>query len=261
MRRGRFRMELIATLFAVCGWPTIGASADSPPLDGTGWLLTSLGGRAPPTEATATARFDGGRVQGTNGCNRYSAPVVIHGANVEISPKAATTNMACAPDLMKLADAFMMALVSARSYRISSHQLELLGADGTVLATFAAQSQSLTGTSWRVTGINNGRGGVVSLVAGTNVTMSFATGGKVAGSGGCNDYTSTYTQHGGKLTFASAMSWSCAQQTGRSHCHSCETRDPDQGWRGEFASLAPKRTAGTTGMTTPRLYHHGKRGQ
>jgi len=204
MRRGRFRMELIATLFAVCGWPTIGASADSPPLDGTGWLLTSLGGRAPPTEATATARFDGGRVQGTNGCNRYSAPVVIHGANVEISPKAATTNMACAPDLMKLADAFMMALVSARSYRISSHQLELLGADGTVLATFAAQSQSLTGTSWRVTGINNGRGGVVSLVAGTNVTMSFATGGKVAGSGGCNDYTSTYTQHGGKLTFASA---------------------------------------------------------
>jgi heat shock protein HslJ len=196
-------MELVATLFAVCGWPTIGASADSPPLDGTGWLLTSLGGRAPPTEATATARFDGGRVQGTNGCNRYSAPVVIHGANVAISPKAATTNMACAPDLMKLSDAFMMALVSARSYRITSHQLELLGADGTVLATFAAQSQSLTGTSWRVTGINNGRGGVVSLVAGTNVTMGFATGGKVAGSGGCNDYTSTYTQHGGKLTFAS----------------------------------------------------------
>jgi heat shock protein HslJ len=197
-------MGLVVTLFAVCGGPTIGASADAPPLDGTGWLLTSLGGRAPPTDTTATARFDGGRVQGTNGCNRYSAPVVIHGTNVEISSKAATTNMACPPDLMKLADAFMTALVSARSYRISSHQLELLGADGTVLATFAAQSQSLTGTSWRVTGINNGRGGVVSLVAGTHVTMSFATGGKVAGSGGCNNYTSTYTQHGGELTFASA---------------------------------------------------------
>jgi len=237
MRRGRFRMELIATLFAVCGWPTIGASADSPPLDGTGWLLTSLGGRAPPTEATATARFDGGRVQGTNGCNRYSAPVVIHGATVEISPKAATTNMACAPDLMKLADAFMMALVSARSYRISSHQLELLGADGTVLATFAAQSQSLTGTSWRVTGINNGRGGVVSLVAGTNVTMSFATGGKVAGSGGCNDYTSTYTQHGGKLTFASAA-------TTRRMCAEAGVMEQEQAFLKALESAATARMEG-----------------
>jgi len=195
-------MGLVASLLA-CGWPTIGASADSPPLDGTAWILTSLGGRITPIEATATAQFDSGRVQGTNGCNRYSAPVVIQGTNVEISSKAATTNMACPAEIMKLADAFMTALVSARSYRVSSQRLELLGADGTVLATFSAQSQSLAGTSWRVTGINNGKGGVVSLVAGTSATMNFATGGKVAGSGGCNKYTSTYTQDGGKLTFAS----------------------------------------------------------
>jgi heat shock protein HslJ len=142
-------------------------------------------------------------VQGTNGCNRYSAPVVIQGTKVEISSKAATTNMACPPDIMKLADAFMAALVSARSYRISSHQLDLLGADGKVLATFSAQSQSLAGTSWHVTGINNGKEAVVSVVAGTSVTMNFATGGKVGGSGGCNNYTSTYTQDGGKLTFTS----------------------------------------------------------
>jgi heat shock protein HslJ len=111
--------------------------------------------------------------------------------------------MACPPDIMKLADAFMTALISARSYRVSSHQLELLGADGTVLATFSPQSQSLAGTSWRVTDINNGKDAVVSLVAGTSVTMNFATGGKVTGSGGCNNYTSTYKHEGGKLTFAS----------------------------------------------------------
>ena len=204
MRCGRITIGLVVSLFAASGWPTIGASADSPPLAGTAWILSSLGGRTPPTETTATARFDGSRVQGTNGCNRYSAPVVIQGSNVKISPKAATTNMACPPDIMNLADAFMTALVSARSYRISSHQLELLGADGTVLATFSAQSQSLAGTSWHVTGINNGKDAVVSLVAGTSVTMNFATGGKVAGSGGCNNYTSTYTQDGGNLTFASA---------------------------------------------------------
>jgi heat shock protein HslJ len=196
-------MGLVVSLLAASGWPAIGASADSLPLGGTAWILTSLGGRIPPSEITATAQFDGGRVQGTNGCNRYSAPVVIRGTNLEISPKAATTNMACPPNIMKLADAFMAALVSARSYRISGHQLEFRGADGTVLASFSAQSQSLAGTSWLVTGINNGKDAVVSLVPGSTVTMNFATSGKVAGSGGCNNYTSTYTQDGGNLTFGS----------------------------------------------------------
>jgi heat shock protein HslJ len=204
MRRVRITMGLVVSLFAASGWPTIGASADSPQLEGTAWILSSLGDRTPPAGATATARFEGGRVQGTNGCNRYTAPVVIQGAKVEISPKAATTNMACPPDTMKLADAFMTALVSARSYRISNRQLVLLGADGTVLATFSAQSQSLVGTSWHVTGINNGKDAVVSLVVGTSVTMNFGTDGKVAGSAGCNNYTSTYTQVGSKLTFTSA---------------------------------------------------------
>ena len=204
MRCGRITMGFVVSLFAASGWPAIGAATDSPPLEGTGWILSSLGGQVPPTGATATARFEGGRVQGTNGCNRYTAPVVTRGTNVQISPKAATTNMACPPDIMKLADAFMRALVAARSFRISSEQLDLVGADGTVLARFSAQSQALAGTSWRVTGINNGKDAVVSLVPGSNVTMNFATDGKVAGSAGCNNYTSTYTQDGGKLTFTSA---------------------------------------------------------
>jgi heat shock protein HslJ len=204
MRCRLITMGLVVSLVAASGWQSISASSDSPPLDGTTWILTSLGGRTPPTDATATARFDGSRVQGSNGCNRYSAPVVMRGTTIEISRKAATTNMACAPDLMKLADAFMTALFSARSYRSSSHQLELLGADGRVLAMFSAQSRSLAGTSWQVTGINNGKEAVVSLVAGSSVTMNFGAGGKVSGSAGCNNYTSTYTQDGDKLTFAPA---------------------------------------------------------
>ena len=203
MRCGRITMGLVVSLLAASGWPTIGISADSRTLDGTAWTLTSLGGRILPAGATATARFDGGRVEGTNGCNRYSAPVVVQDTNLEISSKAATTNMACPPEIMKLADAFMTALVSARSYRTSSQRLDLLGTDGAVLASFSAQSQSLAGTSWGVTGINNGKGGVVSVVAGTEVTMNFAPGGKVSGSGGCNNYTSTFTQDGDKLTFTS----------------------------------------------------------
>lgn len=194
-------------VFVLAVWLMVGSALASdkggPPLEGTAWVLSSLGGRIPPTGASATARFEGNRIQGTNGCNRYSAPVVIKGTQVQISPNAATTNMACPPDIMKLADAFMTTLTSARSYGISGDQLNLLGADGAVLATFSAQPQSLAGTSWHVTGINNGKDAVVSLATGTSVTMNFSADGKVAGSGGCNNYTSTYMQHGGTLTFAS----------------------------------------------------------
>jgi heat shock protein HslJ len=230
-------MGLFVSLFAASGWPTIGVSAESPPLAGTAWILSSLGGRTPPAETTATARFEGGRVQGTNGCNRYTAPVVTQGTNVRISPTGATTNMACPPDIMKLADAFMTALVSASSYRISNHQLELLGADGKVLATFSAQSRLLAGTSWRVTGINNGKGGVASLVAGSSVTMNFATGGKVAGSAGCNDYTSTYAQDDGRLTFTLAA-------TTRRMCVASGVMEQEQAFLKALESAAAARMEG-----------------
>jgi heat shock protein HslJ len=112
--------------------------------------------------------------------------------------------MACRPDIMKQADGFMAALTSAARYRVSGGELSLLGGDGVLLATFAPQPQSLAGSSWRATGINNGKEAVVSVLADTTVTISFAKDGKAAGSAGCNNFTSTYQQSGGALTFTPA---------------------------------------------------------
>jgi heat shock protein HslJ len=50
-----------------------------------------------------------------------------------------------------------------------------------------------------VTGINNGRNALVSLVAGSTVTLQFLVDGKVAGSAGCNQYTARYEADGSKL--------------------------------------------------------------
>lgn len=176
-------------------------------------------------------------MQGTDGCNRYSAPAVVHGTNVAISRKAATTNMACPPDIMKAADAFMTALFSARTYRINAQQLDLLGPDGTVLATLSAQPQSLAETSWHATSINNGKDAVVSLVAGTTVTMNFATGGKVAGSAGCNNYTATYKQDGGKLTFTPAAAT-------RRMCATSGVMEQEQAFLKALESVATARMEG-----------------
>ena len=201
MRRLQFAVALIAGLFVTLEHRTIAAPADTPSLEGTAWILKTLRGRTPSVAATATLRFDGGRAQGTDGCNRYSAPVAVEGANITIGPRAATTNMACPPDIMKQADGFMAALTSAARYRVSGGELRLLGGDGVLLATFAPQPQSLAGSSWRATGINNGKGGVVSVLADTTVTVSFAKDGKAAGSAGCNNFTSTYQEGGGALKF------------------------------------------------------------
>jgi heat shock protein HslJ len=204
MRRREFTVALFAGLFVTLEHHGTADPADTPSLEGTAWILKSLGGRTPAVDATATLRFDRGRVQGTDGCNRYSAPVEVQGANIIIGPRAATTNMACPPHIMRQAGGFMAALTSAARYRVSGGNLSLLGNDAAVLATFAPQPQSLAGSSWRATGINNGKGGVVSVLAGTSVTIGFAKDGTAAGSAGCNNYTSTYQEGGGELTFTAA---------------------------------------------------------
>ena len=201
MRHRQFTVALIAGLFVTLEHPAVAGSGDTASLDGTAWILKSLRGHTPAAGATATLRFDGGRVQGTDGCNRYTAPVATEGANITIGPRAATTNMACLPDIMKQADGFMAALTSAARYRMSGRELSLLGGDGALLATFAPQPQSLTGTSWRVTGINNGKDAVVSVLTDTSLTVSFAKDGKATGSAGCNHFTSTYQEGSGALTF------------------------------------------------------------
>jgi len=64
-----------------------------------------------------------------------------------------------------------------------------------------AQSESLAGTRWRITAINNGKGAVASVVAGSAVTLAFGADGKAGGSAGCNQYTAGYEAKGSKLQF------------------------------------------------------------
>jgi heat shock protein HslJ len=124
--------------------------------------------------------------------------------------------MACAPAVMKHAEAFMGALAGARSFRIEGGQLQLLSGSGAVLATLAPQSQSLAGTAWQVTGFNNGKQAVVSVLTGTTLTMAFSADGRVSGSAGCNRFTTAYTADGQKLTFgpAAATRMMCTRPEG-----------------------------------------------
>ena len=190
---------LLAVLLSGCS--LMPSATEVPPLDGTAWVLTALPGRTVAGGHAATLSFGAGRAQGGDGCNRFGVPYTIKGSTIDLSGAGMSTQMACPPDVMKQAEAFMAAMRGARTYRVAEGRLQLLGADGAVLATFAAQSTLLAGTNWKVTGINNGRNALVSTVGGSIVTMAFAADGKVAGSTGCNQYTTRFEADGSKFRF------------------------------------------------------------
>jgi heat shock protein HslJ len=174
-----------------------------PSLDGTAWVLTDLPGRMLLPGQPATLQFQAGKAMGSDGCNRYAAPYTSRDGALEVSP-GAMTRMACPDDRMQQADAFISALMGAKRYRVGAGKLDLLGADGAVLATLAKQARDLAGTAWKATGINNGKGAVVSVASGSTVSIAFGTDGRASGSAGCNNFTAGYTVDGSTLRFGPA---------------------------------------------------------
>lgn len=176
-------------------------AADPPRVHGTAWVLAELPGRTLVPGSSVTLRFEDARAVGTDGCNRYGVGYSTSGSRLQFEPRGISTQMACEPELMQQADAFMTSLTSAQAFRMDEGQLQLFGADGAVLVRFNEQPEGLAGTAWVVTGYNNGRQAVVSVLNGTELTMEFSADGRVAGSAGCNRYTGSFSQDGKELGF------------------------------------------------------------
>lgn len=195
-------IPLVGLLASACTPMT--SSVDVPSLDGTAWVLSSLPGHTLVPGSPLTLRFEGDRASGSDSCNRYASSYTASSGQLKFDAAAAATMMACAPAIMEQARAFTASLGATSSYRIADGQLQLLGPAGTVVASFTPQPQELAGTSWRVTGYNNGKQAVVSVLPGTQLTAEFAADGRVSGSAGCNNYTATYTASGSSLRFGPA---------------------------------------------------------
>lgn len=176
-------------------------------LDGTTWILESLHGQAPLPGTEVTLCFEGGAAFGSDGCNRYRASYEL-GADgrLVVGPGMATTLMACAEDVMAQSAAYGAALRATASARLlDDGALALAEADGTVRVTFTAQDTALEGTDWQVTAYNNGRQAVVSVLAETEVTVSFGNG-MVSGSAGCNRYRASFESDGRRVAVGPALS-------------------------------------------------------
>ena len=204
MRRSSTALASSITALLFAGCAVVDRVAESPPLEGTAWVLAALPA-APGADfasgPAATLSFERDRVSGSDGCNRFSSTYTARGGSLAVAPRgAASTRMACAPDVTARADAFMAALAGTASYRVEGQRLLLMAADGSPRATFVVQSQALAGTRWRAAAINNGKGAVTSVVAGTSVTIEFGADGRASGSAGCNGFSAPYAQNGMQLT-------------------------------------------------------------
>lgn len=177
-------------------------------LTGTNWSATminngrgAVSGLVAGTEVTAVFGEDG-TVSGSAGCNTYSGSYTVDGSNITIGPLVSTMMMCVDPEVMAQEAAYLAALENSATYSITGDTLELRAADGALQVSYGIQEMvSLTGTNWVATGINNGRGGVASVVTGSEVTALFGEDGSVNGSAGCNNYFGDYEVDGANIAF------------------------------------------------------------
>lgn len=159
------------------------------------WVLTSyLAGDAlqdVPGTVAADATFDGARVSGRAGVNTFAGGYTSTPDGALDIGDLATTQMAGPEEAMRVEAAYLSALRAADGFSVDGETLTLSRGGDDVLV-YARDARGVTG-EWEVTGYNNGRDAVVSVVAGSRITADFADDGALTGSAGVNRYTTRYT--------------------------------------------------------------------
>jgi heat shock protein HslJ len=108
-------------------------------LAGVEWVLTHFGGGDPaPAEPAITLVFEGERIAGSSGCNRYFAGVEAGNAPGELAiGLVGSTRMACPEDQMALEDRYLKGLGSVVRFAFVTDRLALTwsqeGATGNML--------------------------------------------------------------------------------------------------------------------------------
>ena len=173
------------------------------------WQVTAITGEdgelSPVIEGTSPlVAFEDGQATGHGSCNRFFGPYEASGDGDLEFGDLGTTMMACLDAIMEQERAFLDALISVDAYSIAGPTLEMRSL-GDVILLFEATSTALANTSWRLTGLNNGKQAVVSVAADNGITATFTEDGTLAGSSGCNTYRATWATDGDTITIGPPM--------------------------------------------------------
>jgi heat shock protein HslJ len=185
-------------LFLAACTPVQPASSVVSTLDGTSWNLAGFGS---PKELTPlvkdteiTLDFTLEMVSGSDGCNQYSGNYFRDGENLEIGKEGImTTRRGCMEDVMQQENLYLEMLKNVQRYSFENDYLILHTSDG-ALTFEKATPLSLEGTVWSLNGIMEGEAIVGSSIDHT-ITIQFEND-QITGSGGCNNYFSSYKRDG-----------------------------------------------------------------
>ena len=190
---------------AACGGETSGTSPTTVPatipLTSTAWVLSTYrganGGAVGAVSGVhATLAFEAhGTLAGSTGCNSFAGTWRSDGSSA-VTP-GAMTQMACTSAELNAQETTLLQLLpQVRTYSVSDATLVLKSAAAKVLLTYVAGLPGLGGTSWSATGVNNGRGAVVSTSATEALTADFSSDGTFSTFGGCGQLGGSYQVSG-----------------------------------------------------------------
>jgi heat shock protein HslJ len=174
---------------AACGGDDNAAEADVALLRGQPLLLVS-GADMPAdlSDARPSATFEDTSVSGSTGCNRYTGDFMVDGSSLEISG-VVMTQMACPPPADAIEHAYVASLAKVAGWHGDGEEIVLVDADDAELLRYERATPE---GSWQATSLQ-GDDALASPLAGTEITATFDTDGRVSGSSGCNTYNGTYT--------------------------------------------------------------------
>lgn len=181
------------------------APVPRPAFEGLTWQLAAFrSGDAlaepQPGRRPALFQFELGKLAGSPGCNRLLGRYTLEGDKIRFEPQMATSMMACPEPLMAQDRAVGEAFARADRVRLEGDLLELQDPAGKpLLRLLQLKPEPLVGALWELESLDNGKQGIVSVQAGTQLSLELHEDGTLGGFDGCNRFMSGYTLEQGKL--------------------------------------------------------------
>lgn len=180
-------------LLTVAGCGGEAGSQDPTALEGVEWqLVESSVSSADLGAAGITASFEAGQMGGFSGVNQYSGGFTADADGSFSAGPLAGTLMAGPEPLMAAESAYLALVEECDTFSVTDGKLTLSAGEADSLVFEAGKAVELPGSSWTVTGFNNGKEAVVGLVADSQLTLEFGTDGTVSGSSGVNQFNGPF---------------------------------------------------------------------
>lgn len=186
-------MAVLASATIAGGCAQQASNQDPAALEGVQWTLAASS--ETQTDLTALgigAEFDGTRMAGFSGVNSYTGPYEASTDGTFEGGPFAATMMAGPPQAMAAETAYLKLLDAVEEFEIADGKLTLKTGEGKTLTYQATEPFALPGSSWKVTGYNNGKEAVTGPLLSTELTLAFGADGAASGNGGVNTFSGPF---------------------------------------------------------------------